>query len=489
MTAGGGGLPGGGRWWRAPLVLLFAASLARAAANFVSRAVAAPLLGPSDFGLLALFLATLIAINTFVEGGIIRSAVQLIARARGENGTGGRAHRAAAASVLVAAAVFAVLAGVALVVWVVTPSPGSRLSVQLAGIGAGGLFALLAAQRAVTQGFERFGWTAAGLALAPVLTAAALVALVVAGWRGGVGWVILAYIAPAALLVAVFVAPTRALAGGERAGAADVARVVRFGGLLTVAAPFEGLLGQSDVLFLGWLRPSADVGVYAAALTFASVVPVLSNSVNTYFTPRLTVAGSADDLDALRTEYRDSVVLLSFFGLLGLAGVYGALPVLLPWLFGHQYEPAVRLFPWLIPAAAILVVHVSSGAVYMARRRYDLIFRVVALVLAVTAAAHVLLIPRFGPRGAAAAMALGQAASITVSWWWVRGLTGAWPPVRKVAAATAYAAVIAALVRSCSSLPLAPLPLLSLQALIGLAAIAAGWRLFHLARHLHLRVT
>ena len=454
--------------------------------NFGAKTMAAGLLGPTEFGYVALFFATSVVVNQLADGGITRGTIQLIATARGREGnqsvTGRRMARTSFAFALIGTFVTLLVATVMLA----TPhGRDPRRLLTACGVLTGGVLALIATERAITQGFERFRLTALTLCAAPAVTFLTLVGMRVSHAEPRAGYVALAYLIPAIAIAVCFAAVAGHWTRGVRISRADWRLVARFGGIFTLAAVFEGIGGQSDVLVLSWLRPAADVGVYGAAATFASIVPLLSNTVNTYFGPRLTAVAARGDDDHLHLLYVDSVALMSFVGLMGLAGIFGALPVLLPALLGTKFQAAVELFPWLLPSIAVLVVHATSGAIFMARQRNDLIVKVAVTLVTVTLLAHLVLVPILGTRGAALGMLAGQLASITISWSQIARLLKRGPPMRLVLAMAAYASVTVLLLRLIGIASSTPVISLCLQILAGAILFLAGWRVFQLNQRLH----
>ena len=464
-----------------PLVVLFAASIARAIGNFVAKTSTAAVLGLEAFGHFTLFLSAALVVNQLADGGIARSTVQLIAGARGREGDASATARRVARISFGLASAAAVLLALGAGAWLLATGDSPRGRAVALGIAYGGVLGVLATARSIAQGFERFGLSALALA-APALAPVPFVL-----WLRGAGHTVTAAtLAPAFMIPALLTAiAIRALHGevhAVRAERGDAAAVLRYGGILTAAAVVESVFAQADVFVLGALRPAAEVGLYGGALAFTSIVPLISNTFNTYFGPRLTAGASTLGADEFRQLFADSVLLMAYVGFMALAGIAGVLDLLVPLLLGRDFTPSIALFPWIVPSVALLVAHVTSGALYMARGRTDLLFTIAFAIMLVIVATALVLVPRFGARGAAVAMLAGQVTSIALSWYWIRRLTGAWPPVGRLLLLAAWSVATLVLLRGVALLPLADAARFALQAFAGLVAFAAGWVLLGLHR-------
>lgn len=158
---------------------------------------------------------------------------------------------------------------------------------------------------------------------------------------------------------------------------------------------------NSDFLFLRWLRDSAAVGLYAAAYTLISFFLNLATAYTMSLIPALT------RLRALPGEGR-AVFDLSMVQILA-----GAVPVTaggilvadaaIRLVFGADYAGAaapLQVLLLLLPLAAVR--HVAQAGL-LAHGRQDQLLRTVAWAAAANLVLNLLLIPRWGLLGAAAA--------------------------------------------------------------------------------------
>jgi O-antigen/teichoic acid export membrane protein len=154
-----------------------------------------------------------------------------------------------------------------------------------------------------------------------------------------------------------------------------------------------------DQIMMGFLATDAALGIYAVAVNGGEVILYLPAAIATAATT--AIARTAPELRTARTlGVVRGVLLISIPSV-----VFGALvgAPLLPVVFGSQYEDAVTPFLLLLPGAlgfAALVVF-SNALLAESAPGASSAGALVSLVVGVTL--DVVLIPRFGAEGAAAA--------------------------------------------------------------------------------------
>jgi O-antigen/teichoic acid export membrane protein len=172
-----------------------------------------------------------------------------------------------------------------------------------------------------------------------------------------------------------------ALAFGLRAWAGTLARFLNF---------------RVDQILMGFLASEAALGIYAVAVNASEALLYLPAATAAALVP--VVAGGAARDRTVRAFRSAALVTAAAVLLAALVG-----PLLLPLLFGEAFRPSVEPFLWLLPGslgfAAIAVF--SSGLLASSSPGLSSLGPVVSLVVGI--ALDVVLIPRFGPSGAAAA--------------------------------------------------------------------------------------
>jgi O-antigen/teichoic acid export membrane protein len=178
-----------------------------------------------------------------------------------------------------------------------------------------------------------------------------------------------------------------------------LAEAVRFGSRAWVGSLSRFLNFRADQILMGFLASEAALGIYAVAVNASEVLLYLPSVTATALLP---VAARADA--ALRTQqalraFRSVAVVIAVVGLAGaLVG-----PTLLPLVFGPAFEASVTPFLWLLPGAfgfAAIAVF-SNALVAGSSPGLSSVGPVVALCVGL--ALDLLLIPRYGASGAAAA--------------------------------------------------------------------------------------
>jgi O-antigen/teichoic acid export membrane protein len=227
-----------------------------------------------------------------------------------------------------------------------------------------------------------------------VLTLAVLVA------GGG----LLALFAAGLLTSVLMLAVARALAGparaaGERGTAAAMARqAVPFGLLMMGFA----LYYRIDMVMLEWMMGPRAVGFYAAAYRFLDVVIVLAASLTGPLFPRLSAVARTRP-DEARRLLEDAWRPLLALGLPLTLGACALAPLLVRVLFGEAFAESAPLLRVLILGTLPLFwVSVASHALIAADRVWPLV-GVYGSSAALNVVMNLLLIPRFGAAGAAAA--------------------------------------------------------------------------------------
>ncbi|MFI7589090.1 oligosaccharide flippase family protein [Spongisporangium articulatum] len=273
-------------------------------------------------------------------------------------------------------------------------------------------------------------WTwQVGMALARL----AVVAVAALGF-GSLTWAVLGWAAPAVPVALVaLVALGRRLRAAERSagvGRADrVAEPVAAREFWSFAAPrgaaslFEIGITWTDVLLLGLLRPSADVGVYAVLSRFVTTGTLAVQAGRTAISARLADAFARGDRSAVAELYGTAgtlVTMLSWPIYLSLA-VF-ARPLLE--IFGPGFGRGASALSIISVAALYLTAFGNVSAVLLmgGRSRWTAVNTATALV--VNVGLNLVLIPTHGIVGAAVAWAAAMAVDTTMGWVQVRFLLG-----------------------------------------------------------------
>jgi O-antigen/teichoic acid export membrane protein len=363
-------------------------------AAFLSRQ-----LGPELYGLFSVAATIVIWVELSATVMFSQTTIKFLAEAEDGRAVASTLTQVQFLASLVATALL-VVAAPALASWLRSPELATYLRLFALDIP---LFALTRAHRAILTGREAFGQVAAVTALR-WLTRLALVLLLV-GLGFSLTGAILASIGASAvqLVVVRFLVRPSLLARP----AFPLRRLAGYALPLFFYTIGLRLFRQLDLLVVKAVAATpAAAGYYGAAqnLTIvplsmfgASVAPLLLATLTRLLRQRQDPAARAMAAGAMRLV----LCLLPFAGLAA-----GSAPDLVTLVYGERFLPAAPLVALLIFAALAIVLISVAGSVLTAVGRPGLTFALTGPLLPLALAAHLLLIPRVGPVGAAAATTL-----------------------------------------------------------------------------------
>jgi O-antigen/teichoic acid export membrane protein len=373
--------------------LVMAQLVTKAVNIFVSVALVR-VLGVHELGRYAYVLAFCFPFGALADFGLATLAIRDVSRARTHAASITAVARRAALSL--AGASVAAMVGVALLLGhdaaLVEAIALGGLASIVSALTMPSLVLLTAHERMDRLSMHRIG----GAVLGSALTVGVLL--------GGGGFV--ALLAAALTTNVVMLGVARALAGTPGPSSPVAAGAV--GALLRRAVPFGLLMAgfalyyRIDMVMLEWLAPSRELGHYAAAYRFLDAVVVLAASLGGPLFPRLaSLAGSApaEVRRLLEAGWRPLLAL----GLPLTAGTIALASELVALLFGPDFTGAAPLLRLLILGTLPLFwVNVANHALIAADRLWALV-GVYALSALVNVVGNLVLIPRWGAAGSAAA--------------------------------------------------------------------------------------
>jgi O-antigen/teichoic acid export membrane protein len=182
-------------------------------------------------------------------------------------------------------------------------------------------------------------------------------------------------------------------------------RMLRFGWPIVPAAFCYGIIGAADRFFLQRARGLADVGTYAVAVKFFAVAMMGVSAFSLAFFP--FAHARSQEPGAPRLYARVFSLYMAAAGFLGIL-VGGFAPEIVAVAVPPEYRDAAR------PALLLTFAAVAYGAYYVSCLGIQLSLKTAllgvtaALAAVIAVAANALLVPRYGPMGAAAATWLGN---------------------------------------------------------------------------------
>jgi O-antigen/teichoic acid export membrane protein len=184
----------------------------------------------------------------------------------------------------------------------------------------------------------------------------------------------------------------------------------------TLVGVFPLLTTWADRLFIGYFRPSADVGVYQALAQISIMFTIILRALNLTFAPLIADLYHRREMDRLEVLFRISTKWALYLSIPIFLVICVAPQELLYVIFGAEY--AGGSLPLVILAIGQLI-NVGTGAVgtlliMTGRQNRWLVFSAAALLASGTL--HLMLIPRLGLSGAA------LSTSISISGLYLGGL-------------------------------------------------------------------
>lgn len=270
-------------------------------------------------------------------------------------------------------------------------------------------------------------------------------------WLGyGLMGAVYAHVAAFLIVAAVGVAVARHAIDVDLAAAR-----FRPGPLLAFSWPLLGvsILASAsmwmDVLMLGYFLPSGPVGVYEVALSIGGVLSLFLQALNYMFMPVVSELHGAGRAGQVRTVYVTATRWLAMLVIPAYAGMAIFPREILQILFGPEY--LAGWLPLLILATGFFLSSLigPAGMLLLSAGRTKTYLAGHALLVTVDFALNILLIPRYGPTGAAIAMTIAIVATNTAFLLLVRDSLGVFPYdrefVRPVAAGIVAGTIAAGL--------------------------------------------
>ena len=178
---------------------------------------------------------------------------------------------------------------------------------------------------------------------------------------------------------------------------------VRFGIRAWFGSVFDSLNDRLDQILTAYLASQATVGVYAVAVNASEILFYLPAAAATAILPLAARAHAGHRPQQVAGAFR-SVAMLTVAAVAA-AAVLG--PLLLPLVFGAPFEASIAPFLLLLPGTAgYLALAVFSNALLASGAPGRSSVGAIASVL-VTVVLDIVLVPRYGAEGAAAAASAG----------------------------------------------------------------------------------
>jgi O-antigen/teichoic acid export membrane protein len=365
------------------------------AVAFVATAYIARRLGVSAFGYLGFASAVVAYFGTALSAGISEIGSREVARRPDE------ARSIAAGGTFIR--LLGALAGVMVVVAISSFAPGPTIAKVVVALTGFSLVAFALDTSWVYKGLGSTPRVGSALMLSQLVGAALLILLIRAPEH--VARVPLIQFG-ADLLAAGFLAVPLLSTDWLRPRLREGIRLVRQSGLITMTRILRSFIVSIDVVLLGIMTTSAQVGLYSAAYRIVFFVMAVTYASHISWLPVITrtVIDGGDVARQLSGSLRLSLAVTMPFVVGGLL----IAPQLLSAVFGTAYVPAATALKLLLLSLLFVAAHGTTRNLFLAHDRLGIETAIMSVGVLLNIALNLYLIPRYGLNGAGFATAAAE---------------------------------------------------------------------------------
>jgi O-antigen/teichoic acid export membrane protein len=416
-------------------VLGFGSGAAVALAGFIGNAITARLLGPDQLGIFAyvVFCVTIASIVASLGIGVVQQRFIPNLRAEGKDDeadglTGALSRLSMLAAVVGGVALFAFL------YWpgrnaTKMPSPTSQIVVFALALVWFLFWRMAEVYQFYLRGEQRFG-ELARISAVSALFKLAVIAL--GAWLFGIPGALAGFIA-GNLLPASRI--TRLVRMRPFVGPVLRGQVARFALASWATGVLGGLVfGRTEILFLEHYTGLGAVGFFTAAVTVAEMAVQLPPLLLSALLPRFSEQHGLGAQDDMQRLYRTMTALIAMLIVPLCLGLAAIAPVLVPLIFGAEFDDAVPVASVLLIAAAISSLGVTTFYLLQSVGKTGFLLLSNGLGLVATIVLGFLLVPRYGLIGAAWSRGAVQVSVVLIETWYVTRRMEISPPYRALGA-------------------------------------------------------
>jgi len=187
-----------------------------------------------------------------------------------------------------------------------------------------------------------------------------------------------------------------------------------------VGHAFQRMNYRLDQYMVRAFRSRADVGFYAVATGLAEAVWWIANAVSMALIPRLTRMDTERAGEVTPVACRNTLLV----SLLAAGAIAASAPLMVKFLFGSEFNPAVAPIIWLLPGIVALSGAKVLSSYFFSQARMGVASLTALISLVFTVALDLVLIPRFGISGAAIASSIAYTVSLAVSLYYYGRISG-----------------------------------------------------------------
>jgi len=189
-----------------------------------------------------------------------------------------------------------------------------------------------------------------------------------------------------------------------------LAAAFRYGVKVQASSLLMAVAGRVDLLLVYWLAGQAAAGYYSVALTIGTLVMYVAWALSIASFPRLAYLDETEALALTAQICRCGLAATLVVGV----PILLATPIVVPFLFGSVYRPAVQPAIILLGGGMIWSLQWLLCRARAARGQPELFFYSFGASLVIMCLLDYLLIPAWGITGAALAASVGPAAGLAI---------------------------------------------------------------------------
>ena len=276
-----------------------------------------------------------------------------------------------------------------------SPRPPTSILWVLVGAGAA-VSALSAYYYSYLRGLQQFTLWAAIVGGSSILQ---LMAVLFGSWKYGVAGALVGYLfgsLPAALASFVLLRPAPSMPPDLFRTAA---RYAAYAWGSTIVAAFVWARIEVFVLEKTW--GSAAVGIFMAALAMSNLASQGPVQLSAGLLPHFSEQAGRNDTAGLLASFQTAMRLIAFLVFPCCLGMAAIMPALLPLLYGAVFAEAVPAAIIMVFGAALTAPGVATANLLYAKERTDIVFIWGLFGAVLSVAGSLLLVPLWGPIGAA----------------------------------------------------------------------------------------
>lgn len=201
-----------------------------------------------------------------------------------------------------------------------------------------------------------------------------------------------------------------------------------------------------DSVMLGWMQNNEAVGYYSAAVKIKSILVGLVTSLGAVLLPRLAFyheRGDEKEFSRLCQKSLDFIWIASF-PMSAFFILYATESI--RFLSGAAYDPAVLPMQVVMPTLLFIgLTNLMGWQILVPTNREHIVVKSVTAGAIVNLVANALLIPPFGPTGAAIGTLIAEFIVLAYQWWQLKGFMAYVVDIKEVVK-TAFASVLCSVV-------------------------------------------